>query len=156
MRADHAASTRAFRKGGGVEVWSNRKLFQNFEKKRSELINAGSDGKSIWVFHGTDEKNIVPIMTGGFKIGGQNIAVANGTVYGQGVYCATGPDTPMSYGGGKVVILAEALPGKHGNNSTQTVNSWTPPSKKDWMIFRESCQLTPRYVVYIGRSPPAS
>mmetsp|Transcript_15238 Transcript_15238/g.28994 ORF Transcript_15238/g.28994 Transcript_15238/m.28994 type:complete len:95 (-) Transcript_15238:145-429(-) len=94
-------------------------------------------------------------MTQGFKIGGRDVEIRNGSVHGQGVYCATGSSTPLSYGGGQVVILAEALPGHRGaTEGDRTADSWTPTSCPDWIIFRSSSQLLPRYVVYIEDAEP--
>ena len=81
-------------------------------------------------------------MTQGFLIGGVgNHRVVNGTAYGKGVYTATGPGTPMGYARNtKAVILARGLEGQPGKDSTR-VNS-------DWLIFRRSDHLLPRYIVY--------
>ena len=107
--------------------------------------------KEIWVFHGTAPKNIPLIMEGGFKVGGKapGVGVANGTVYGNGVYSAKGPGTPMCYsksGGGKAVILARALQGNIGPQGSPSSDCWEP--KGDWAIFRDGSQLLPLYVVH--------
>ena len=98
----------------------------------------------MWVFHGSAQRNILPIMTGGFKIGGQDIGVANGSVYGQGVYTAIGPNTPMQYAGGNQVVLALALPGAEGAQGVG--DSWRP--HQDWCIFKTKVQVLPRYVLH--------
>ena len=86
--------------------------------------------------------NFDRIMTEGFLIGGEgNHRALNGTAYGKGVYTATGPSTPMGYARTtKAVILARGLEGKPGEHS-QRVN-------KDWLVFRRSDHLLPRYVVH--------
>ena len=101
------------------------------------------------MFHGTAPKNIPLIMEGGFKVGGKapGVGVANGALYGHGVYSAKGPGTPMSYSqhaGGKAVILARALQGNIGPQGTS--DCWEP--KGDWAIFRDASQLLPLYVVH--------
>jgi hypothetical protein len=87
-------------------------------------------------------------MCNGFLVGGAGVQVANGTAYGQGVYSATGPNTPMGYAkSSNEVILAMAVKGKHTSGSqTAGSDSWSP--KQDWMIFAKGEQLHPTYVVH--------
>jgi hypothetical protein len=49
-----------------------------------------------WVFHGTSKDVVLNIVQEGFKIGGKDgIPVRHGASYGEGVYTAGGPATPM-------------------------------------------------------------
>ncbi|GAB5353888.1 hypothetical protein AAMO2058_000072900 [Amorphochlora amoebiformis] len=80
-----------------IEVWKSSALFQRFELKRAQFIKHNKCSVSSWVFHGTDERNIDAIMTQGFKVGGKDVKVANGTAHGKGVYCSTGSDIPLKY-----------------------------------------------------------
>lgn len=119
---------------------------QAFDKKQQDFKARKVSDSVIWVFHGTAETNVEPIMTGGFKVGGKDtgVGVVNGAAYGHGVYSATGPGTPMGYGrGSNGVILAQALPGHTGPQGTS--DSWCPNG--DWYIFKEKEQVLPCYVV---------
>ena len=123
-----------------VALWFNPILLDNFVKLRQQFATAGKPHDTIWVFHGTRECNIQSIMSGGFKVGGQEVTVANGTAYGSGVYTATGPATPMGYSrDSNAVILAKALPGAKG------IDSRSP--NQDWVIFNSGAQLLPVYVL---------
>ena len=103
--------------------------------------------RQLWVFHGTAARNVMHIMAGGFKVGGADVAIANGNMYGTGVYTATGPRTPMSFSGdGGCVILAKALEGVRGTCERAGFDCWSP--KDDWLVFRDGGQLLPTYVVY--------
>jgi hypothetical protein len=72
------------------------------------LQAAGKDFNPIWIFHGSAPENIPKIMEEGFRVGGKQypksqhwqggkFPVKNGAVHGEGVYSATGPNTPMAY-----------------------------------------------------------
>ena len=80
-----------------VLVCENERVRERFEAKRAALVAAGKPGDEIWVFHGTpSQAGIDAIISGGFKVGGTDgIPIANGAAYGNGVYTATGPATPM-------------------------------------------------------------
>ena len=86
---------------------------------------AGKPFDPIWIFHGSDPKNVAAIMEEGFRVGGKDyppashwkggkFPVANGTAHGQGVYSATGPNTPMGYSGsqsseGKIILVTSQV-----------------------------------------------
>ena len=126
-----------------IEYDQNSSVSQNFDKKKASLVNK----EEIWVFHGTTEDAMKKILEEGFKVGGvDDIGIANGRVYGNGVYTATGPKTPMCYTqGNKKVLLAKALSGDRGIDD-RSGDSWVP--KSDWMVFRSGAQLLPCYVVH--------
>ena len=109
-----------------IEYYHNPQLQANFDRKQAEFKKAGKDDTATWIFHGSAAKNIPLIMEGGFKVGGKvyngkKFPVSNGTAHGQGVYSATGPNTPMGYSGsqssGGQIILAMALKGNHGHGT---------------------------------------
>ena len=109
-----------------IEYYHNPQLQANFDRKQAEFKKAGKDDTATWIFHGSAAKNIPLIMEGGFKVGGkvyngQKFPVKNGAAHGQGVYSATGPNTPMGYSGsqssGGQIILAMALKGNHGHGT---------------------------------------
>ena len=125
-----------------VDFYDIPELHAQFKAKREEFNFGGKGTKTVWVFHGTRVENILPIMTGGFKVGGTDgVAVANGRAFGTGVYTAVGPRTPMGYGkGAKQVILTQALVGNVDEDSI------TPSAHPDWRIYKTKEQLLPRYV----------
>ena len=93
-----------------VEYYVNPVLQANFDKKAAEFRAAGKSDDITWVFHGTALANTPKIMEGGFKVGGKTypdgvFPIANGAVHGQGVYSATGPNTPMGYSRSGQIIL---------------------------------------------------
>ena len=71
--------------------------------------------------------------------------IANGAVYGHGIYAATGPKSPKFYGkDSRSVILCLALPGKGGRQEVD--DSWYP--RDVWVVFKTGAQLLPKYVVH--------
>ena len=88
-------------------------VLQRFKAKKEAFKAAGVDSTEQWVFHGSSAKGIAGIVKDGFKVGGKDagISAVNGTAYGQGVYTASGPNTPMSYaerGQSKQVLAVNA------------------------------------------------
>ena len=127
-----------------VDVYESPVVEAAFSAKRADFERGGQKADQIWVFHGTGKPGgVEAICSGGFKVGGQDVDVAHGTAYGQGVYTATGPSTPMTYG---QLILCKALPGKAGLQGVG--DSWKPRVDDDWVIFREAAQLWPKFVVH--------
>ena len=129
-----------------VDVYSCPAVAAAFQTKKQEFARRGAPTDEIWIFHGTMAKNVGPIMTGGFKVGGvdRGVAVAHGAAHGSGVYTAKGAGTPMGYtGGAKEVILARAMQGSVGAQGSS--DCWEPQS--DWAIFRDGKQLLLVYVL---------
>ena len=152
-----------------VEYYDNPALTQKFEATRQRFKQSGKDANPIWIFHGSAKENLPKIMEEGFKVGGKDypssqywkggkFPVAHGTRFGQGVYSATGPDTPMSYSGGRrdgrsegsqAIILAMALKGEFSTSRGDGLDSWSNGSAgSDWMIFADDEQVLPVYVVH--------
>ena len=131
-----------------VDVYENQRLRDCYNHTRSQLSGSGRSCEEIWVFHGTSAENVAAIMLNGFQAGGsEGVPIVNGAVFGNGIYTAKGPDTPMSYGSGaRQVILARALRGRCGRDSTGGDDSWEP--KGDWVVFRKGEQLLPVFVVH--------
>ncbi|KAG5187674.1 hypothetical protein JKP88DRAFT_306725, partial [Tribonema minus] len=132
-----------------VDVYESEITRQKYAAARGALAFDGKDTHELWVFHGTAPENVPRIMCGGFRIGGVDVGVTNGTALGLGVYAATGPDTPIHYSFDdaaerQAVILARALPGEVGAASHQG-DSWR--GGRDWWVFADSAQLVPVYVV---------
>jgi hypothetical protein len=131
-----------------VDVYESKPVQDAYEQLKAQFSARGSK-EEIWVFHGTSSAATVQsICTGGFKVAGQpgGPPIANGAVYGHGIYAATGPRTPMGYGqGSRSVILCLALPGKRGTQQ-EVDDSWYP--RDDWVVFKTGAQLLPKYVVH--------
>jgi hypothetical protein len=130
-----------------VDWYENPALEQRFIACRQKLQRNEDE---VWVFHGCSDPAIVPkIMKEGFKVAGVDpgVPIKNGAAFGNGVYSATGPRTPMGYAqGAGCVILARAVKGNHGPGPGTDCDSWCPHS--DWLIFKAKEQLLPVYVVH--------
>jgi hypothetical protein len=144
-----------------VTVIGNLALTRRYEKTKEELKTHKKPTVEHFVFHGTSsDDNLHKIAKDGFKIGGQDpgVAVVNGAAYGNGVYTALTPDTPVGYSGGTLsVILAKALPGKRSaaqksettrhKFSDQAGDYYTPNHQSDWRIFFSKDQLLPVAII---------
>jgi len=126
-----------------VDYYESETTSSNFQSKKDEFAKAGIPTKEIWVFYGTfSDENIKRIMSEGFKVGGSQVKIKNGSAYGRGVYTATGPRAPQGYGKKtNKVILARGLVGTEG------VHSKTP--QDDWYLFMDGHQLLPVYVLHM-------
>jgi hypothetical protein len=97
-----------------VDVYESPLAQTRYASTRAAFGEAGKPDDEVWVFHGTSESAIEPIMKNGFEVGGsgKGVAVRNAQCHGAGVYCAEGPNTPISYSKrGQQVILARGLLG---------------------------------------------
>ena len=131
-----------------VDVFENARVVRAWRAKKLEVEARVGPQTPIWVFHGTAAANLERIMTEGFKVGGRDVGVANGSRFGKGVYTATGPATPLtSYGHGTAVILAVAVEGAQTPAEAPGSDSWAPNG--DWVVFRDGAQLLPRYVLHM-------
>ncbi|KAG5187295.1 hypothetical protein JKP88DRAFT_307549, partial [Tribonema minus] len=134
-----------------VDVYESETTRRRYAAARESLAFDGVDTTESWVFHGTARENVPKIMCAGFRVGGVgegSVAIKNGATYGNGVYAATGPATPIAYSarnGSRSVILARALRGRVGACPGEG-DSW--PAKLDWWVFADSAQLLPVYVVH--------
>ena len=130
-----------------VDVYENGPVEAAWAAKRREVEARAGPQAPVWVFHGTAPASVERIMAEGFKVGGRDIGVANGSAYGVGVYTATGPATPIQYGKGATVILAVAIEGSQTRAEAPGSDSWAPNG--DWIIFRHGAQLLPKYVIHV-------
>mmetsp|Transcript_1985 Transcript_1985/g.2820 ORF Transcript_1985/g.2820 Transcript_1985/m.2820 type:complete len:947 (-) Transcript_1985:117-2957(-) len=85
-----------------VEYIVNPKLIKEYNSYKSQLISKGIIGVKKPVeerlsFHGTRQDVLELIVKGGFKIGGQDVAIASGAAYGQGVYTSEEPTFALHY-----------------------------------------------------------
>jgi hypothetical protein len=155
-----AASQFCILVGGGyrvtrVEHYVNEDTRQRFDTKAAAFRAQGKPEERTWVFHGTQAAKAPTIMAEGFAIGGSTSAVpvANGAVFGAGVYTAIGPRTPMMYSArenASCVILAQGLRGVfHATEQGDaTADSWRGKVDSDWCVFRAAEQLLPVYIVH--------
>jgi hypothetical protein len=76
-------------------IYSNCEV-NSYHKKRYDLfINENSNpGKQIILYHGTDDKNIKPIMDNGLSLTTHKI---HGSVHGEGIYFSSDIDYAMLY-----------------------------------------------------------
>jgi hypothetical protein len=110
-------------------------LHQKYTQVQQTFTARGLDTE-LWVFHGTPRTAVNSILENGFMVGGDQIPIKNGSVFGRGVYTAVGPDDPFVYGSGEVVILAQGMVGCKGDRDQAGYDSWTPTITSDWVIFR--------------------
>eukprot|EP00467_Chlorarachnion_reptans_P012791 CAMPEP_0114501188 /NCGR_PEP_ID=MMETSP0109-20121206/8365_1 /TAXON_ID=29199 /ORGANISM="Chlorarachnion reptans, Strain CCCM449" /LENGTH=412 /DNA_ID=CAMNT_0001678901 /DNA_START=213 /DNA_END=1448 /DNA_ORIENTATION=- len=103
-------------------------------KKMSTELSTETNAGERWVFHGTNKEVVEQIMIQGFKIGGEDIRVRNGSMFGKGVYTSTSAGDALQYADGKVVILSRAILGNHGeaNSDVHFLDSWTPKNRPKW------------------------
>lgn len=83
-----------------VEYIVNPPLIKAYNSYRNKLISQGTVSNppdERLAFHGTSQDVMELIITGGFKIGGQEVKVASGTAYGQGVYTSEEPAFAQRY-----------------------------------------------------------
>ena len=125
-----------------IEVYDNPPLRETFEAESARMAARGVPVDETWVVHGTAAGNVEAIMTQGFKVGGEGIPIAHGAAHGN-----QGPDIPVGYGQGQVVILARALRGQRTAGRSPSADSWSAGS--DVIIFRKGAQLLPVYAVHL-------
>jgi len=100
-----------------ADVYASPDVQSAYEKKESQFSTSWNPMEEMRVSHATGTENVLSICLESFKVGGQDVAITNGAAYGQGVYTAKGPRTPMcTYGRGEALILCKALPFKISNN----------------------------------------
>lgn len=135
-----------------IEYENDSKVWSNFREKKRAFDGKGK-GHQCWVFHGSCAKSMSGIITQGFKVGGEDVAIVNGSMYGSGVYTATGLRGPMAYAtphrvtGTHHVVLAKGLTGDSRTLSAPDghCDSWIP--RNNWLVFRSGEQLLPCYIV---------
>ncbi|XP_045169852.2 uncharacterized protein LOC123532470 [Mercenaria mercenaria] len=143
-----------------VEYVVNPELVKEFKKCREQLKSTRGEEYSYPVlgFHGTEEKNIVPICETGFKIPGSSGHKhrADTGWYGKGVYFSEYPNYSMGYiSGATKFLLCQVLPGKvynctkliHGAALQSGYDSHMSPCKKELVIFNKY-HILPSYIVY--------
>lgn len=143
-----------------VEYVVNPELVREFKKCRESLKATRGEEYSypVLAFHGTEEKNIVPICETGFKIPGDSGHKhrTDTGYYGKGVYFSEYPSYSMSYiSGSTKFLLCQVLPGKvynctkliHGAALMKGYDSHMSPCKKELVIFNKY-HILPSYIVH--------
>ncbi|KAJ3044880.1 NFX1-type zinc finger-containing protein 1 [Rhizophlyctis rosea] len=121
-----------------VKYIINPMLETAYSKIEREFKAKGLETEEIYVFHGTDEKNIEPILREGFKIGGQEVKMAVGAMHGPGVYLAVNSAISVGYArGGKSMLMAKVLLNKKDDYDQSNV-----------IVARRKEQVLPFAVVY--------
>ena len=77
-----------------IDVVKNKKLKEKFEAKKNQLAKTeGADVKSLLLFHGTPQQNVLSILQDNFDVS----KVVNGRAYGDGVYFSEQPEVSLGY-----------------------------------------------------------
>ncbi|XP_048239190.1 uncharacterized protein LOC124148675 [Haliotis rufescens] len=147
-----------------VEYVVNPTLVKRFKDARQHLKKTRGEDNSypVLAFHGTEEKNIVPICETGFRVpGSAGFSHRTDTGwYGKGVYFSEYPSYSMSYiQGATKLLLCQVLPGKvykctkliHGASLAKGNDSHTSPDGKELVIFN-SHHIIPCYIVHYETS----
>lgn len=130
---------------------SNPGLEEIFKAKENDLFDKNFYGKED-VWHGTKTMDIYKkICNEGFLIGGTDVKVANGTVFGRGVNASKEAQVCINYTGKTYHILF--CSGVTGNstenqNDTQGFDSFRGPNV---IVFFDSAQVIPRYLIEFSK-----
>ena len=127
-----------------VEYTRSSILEQKFEARKKEIGQSGGKVAERLVFHGTSKEAIDKIIREGFKVGGEEVTMKTGCVYGKGVYVAANPETAMQYAKtSRMMLLSRAVCGSkdvhHNFGAT-----------KDIFVLRKGDQLLPCYIVHFN------
>jgi hypothetical protein len=99
-------------------------------------VAAENPSSLLMLYHGTRKPAATAISHVGLVVPGQGntVGVANGTLYGVGIYTAASPGVPLSYAhDGDLFICLGHMQSGHG---------WTNPYT-DWRVFTDSTLVTP-------------
>jgi hypothetical protein len=141
-----------------VDYINNPNVYARYKDCQARFRVAGKPTNEVWVFHGTKElRHAEAIAKDKFLIGGvDGHPVKNAAVWGNAVYTDVKPDTPKAYG--EFVLLCKALLGAHQmirDNKGSVADpcpgfdSWNPPSRASWRMFRKNEQLLPVYIIHL-------
>lgn len=143
-----------------VEYVVNPKLVSRFREAQKEISKERGEKFSypILAFHGTDQKNIIPICENGFKVPGEKgFKHKTDTGYfGAGVYFSEYPSYSMGYiSGATKLLLSQVIQGRifecknliQGAPCKDSYDSHTSPDKKEIVIFH-SDRILPQYIVH--------
>ena len=127
-----------------VEYTRSSILEQKYEARKKEIGQSGAEVTERLLFHGTSKEAIDKIIREGFKVGGEEVTMKTGCVYGKGVYVAANPETAMQYAKTSgMTLLSRAVCGSkdvhHNFGAT-----------KDIFVLRKGDQLLPCYIVHFN------
>ena len=122
-------------------------LIRRYNAFRQKIMSEGEEIKELLMFHGTKHDVIDKITKEGFKIGGQGVAVATGTVHGQGVYTSQSPSIAIRYikDGHTELLFTRVL---------LTSDTFVHPSNGQiiqQLVSKNIDQLLPCYVVHFSK-----
>ncbi|KAJ7722662.1 hypothetical protein DFH07DRAFT_856748 [Mycena maculata] len=156
VKSDFDQALRSGLKLKNVHWFVNAKLEARFEAAKELLNSLGVDTTERNLFHGTAEKNIQPILEGGFLIPGvsQGIQMVHGAACGKGIYLGMDPNISFGYcqGATKMFMcrvitgrstqtISQAIPRPLGNDQFE---SWSGPGV---YVVKYVDLVVPRYVV---------
>ena len=122
-----------------IDIVFNKELQLKFDKKQAELTFQGN-GECLLLFHGTPQKNIIPILKSNFDLS----ITTNGRAYGDGVYFSECPEVSIGYSQDqKSLILCKVL---RGNNSKEVMKG--DAGGRCWAVVVPGVdQILPKYVI---------
>ena len=119
-------------------------LEEKYEARKKEIGQSGVEVSERLLFHGTSKEAIDKIIREGFKVGGEEVTMKTGCVYGKGVYVAANPETAMEYAkSSRMMLLSRAVCGSNGvhHNFGGTT---------DIYVLMKGDQLLPCYIVHFN------
>ncbi|XP_071157641.1 uncharacterized protein [Mytilus edulis] len=143
-----------------VQYAVNPPLVKQFHESMDDLKKQRGEELSfpVLAFHGTEQKNIKPIVENNFKVPGEKGFTHRTDTgwYGKGVYFSEYPSYSMGYiSGASQLLLCQVLPGKvfhctnliHGAEMKKGYDSHMSPDKKELVVF--NCHhIIPAYIVH--------
>ena len=146
-----------------VDVVKNNKLKEKFEAKKNQLAKTeGAGVKSLLLFHGTPQQNVLSILQNNFDTS----KVVHGRAYGNGVYFSEQPEVSLGYSGYMVTAAARGKKRKLEENKTEEATTSLilcqvllsknvkevkhPGFDTCWaVVVPDVDQILPRYVVHL-------
>jgi len=139
-----------------VDLLKNQKLWDKFTAKQEEFRKAGKNSKPLMIFHGTPGQNVDSIVKDNFTVE----KIANGRVYGDGVYFSECPEISIMYSRGtKQLLLCQVLLGNtttgklaQGFDSTEVTRRDTGEQRCYAIVVPDVDQIYPCYVIHFSDS----
>jgi hypothetical protein len=130
-----------------VEYIVNPILIEKYNQFKAELEAINKPVHEILTFHGTSSAAIDLIVSGGFKIGGQNgHPILSGAAHGQGVYTSEDPSFAIRYikdGQRRLLFTRTVL-----SDDCKIVKSGSVIQQ---LICKNAAQVLPCYVVHFSQ-----
>lgn len=160
----HEAQKQKLVGAAGLKVKSvtlvyNPLLQEKFEKAKQEMIKDGIDPGEIFVYHGSNIKNYPDICRKGILIGGKDVKIAIGSVYGFGVYTASDATMSIHFANknGKL-LLCKGLVGRISPNPIKKIEDLSKTNyhsyfadfrgvQSNYYIFFKSDYVIPYYII---------